>query len=442
VKSIQSRLFIGVSLVLSVLLVGQWLWISSSINRFIETQISAELEQEAESILANIDQLATEVVLNQTALRDSYERPFSGLYYRVDSASMMWLSRSLWDFTLAKPNLTLGERQIWFNTGPSQQELMLLSRQYQKLGDTYTITVAKDISMVLAEKADLQQMLLLFSVLGLVGFITVQTGLITNALMPLSRVKRQLKQLEQGEIGHLDEQAPNEIKPLLRELNHLIKGVTEKTTRSRQALGNLAHSLKTQLALLSQAAESKGTDTGLIQQRIDQHVGSIKQIIDRELKRARLVGLAIPGKTVLIKEIMTDLTQTLALIYQDKEIEINLEIDGSPKVKMDREDITELLGNVLDNASKWCKKQVDVQVKVDNEIKIVIEDDGVGCDLNDLSQLTQRGYRVDETVSGSGLGLAIAQDILEHYQGRMTFQHSDKLKGLQVTIYLQAFVTD
>ncbi len=438
-KSIQSRLFIGVVLVLSVLLIGQWFWLSSSIDRFIETQISDELKQESETILANIERLPSGVVIQQALLNDRYLRPFSGLYYRVDSDGDTWLSRSIWDYSFAKVNVRQGEPQLSLSRGPSQQQLMLLSRQYQKFDRLFTITVGKDISHVLAEKSRTQQMFSLFSGLGLVFFIVIQTWLIRKVLQPLARVKRQLRQLEQGEITALNENAPSEIKPLLTELNHLLLGFTQKTARSRKALGNLAHSLKTQLALLNQTADATDTDVSLIQHRVHQHSETIKKILDKELKRARLVGLAIPGNIVVINDVITDLTTTLELIYQDKQVIIERDISTRATVKIDREDVTELLGNVLDNAAKWCEKEVYVRVLVDSEVIIIIEDDGPGCDCSDLSQLTQRGYRADESVAGSGLGLSIVHDILTQYRGRIAFDHSEKLGGLQVVLHLQAF---
>jgi len=434
-RSIQHRLFIGLTLVLSILLVAQWLWLTVSIDRFIQQQIVGHMREEAESLLASIKLSADGKLSITDNISDVYDRPFSGGYYRVKSDNIEWLSRSLWDFALPETKLAIGEQQLRFITGPDNQDLISLSLAYRKLGDVFTITVAQDISASLLEKRQFQMLFSVFSVLGLILLVVLQTRLIKQALKPLQLARDQVEQLEQGEIEHFDEQAPDEIRPLLQELNRLITGLHNKTRRSRQALGNLAHRLNTELALLNQKVDMD-RDPKAVQQHVYQQTETIRLLIERELKRARLLGLARPGHNVLIKDLTQDLVDTLHLIYQDKTINFKLTIDERLNINADREDMMELLGNLLDNAVKWCNSQVHISVQADQGIRLVIEDDGPGCDREQLSELTRRGFRVDESTIGSGLGLAIVYDIVESYGGQLQFDTSTRLGGLQVTVHL------
>ena len=441
-RSIQQRLFIGLTLILSLLLVGQWLWLTVSIDRFIQNQIVSHLQEETESLLASIKMTGDGKLSITDNISDVYDRPFSGGYYRVKSPGQgVWLSRSLWDFPLPESHLSTGERQIRFISGPEHQELISLSVAYRKLGENFTITVAQDISASLTEKNRFQLLFTVFSVLGLIVLVWIQTTLIKQALKPLQRARRQLEQLEQGDIKQIDEQAPTEIRRLLQELNRLMMGLHQKTRRSRQALGNLAHRLKTELTLLNQQVNTDRAPK-VLQQNVYQQTETIRLLIDRELKRARLMGLATPGHNVVMKVLTQDLVDTLALIYPDKTIHFQLKIQDFLSVQVDREDMTELLGNLLDNAAKWCQHQVSVTVLVEQGIKLVIEDDGPGCDSHLLSELTRRGFRADESTIGSGLGLAIVYDIVESYGGQLQFATSTTLGGLQVNCHLQVSSSD
>ena len=151
--------------------------------------------------------------------------------------------------------------------------------------------------------------------------------------------------------------------------------------------------------------------------------------------------MTLPGKGVDINEMVTNLVDTLKRIYQDKELKISWRVDKQLRFHGDREDLLELLGNILDNACKWCDSRIELNIYSDNGIRICVKDDGPGCHGDDLAALTQRGFRADETTPGSGLGLAIVFDIVESYDGSMHFSESPKWGGLQVDIHLQSSVS-
>ncbi|MCX4192749.1 ATP-binding protein [Methylophaga sp. OBS1] len=437
--SIRSRLAIGLTLVLALLLVGQWLWLTLTIDRLIEKQVISRLQEETESLLANLT-VATDgqLMLDSQRLSSNYRRTFSGLYYTVESENQQLFSRSLWDSNLDTDDVAVGQRRVHYQTGPQDQPLLAVSATYQKQDKLLTITVAEDIAWMLEDKRHFQFVFTLLSATGFVLLLLFQAGLIRQALQPLSKARRQLEKLGQGEIERIDENAPDEIRPLLVELNRLMQSMVVKTRRSRQALGNLAHRLKTQLTLINQIAESAPSVEAALRADIYQQTGEVRQIIDRELKRARIAGVTLPGKGVDLAELVSQLIETLQRIYRDKALNINWQLAEKVRFDGDREDLLELLGNLLDNACKWCHQAVALNISmVDDRLCLVVEDDGPGCDDDILSSLSQRGFRADESKPGSGLGLAIVQDIVESYSGSLSFQRSEQWGGLQVTVHLQ-----
>jgi len=438
--SIRSRLAIGLTLVLALLLLGQWLWLTLTIDRLIEKQVISRLQEETESLLANLTVKPDgQLVLDHERLSSNYRRSFSGLYFTVETANQQIFSRSLWDLNLNTWPVAVGERRVHYQTGPQEQPLLAVSASYLKQDKKLTITVAEDIAWMLKDKQHFQFVFTLLSAGGLVILLLFQAGLVRQALKPLSKARRQLEQLGQGEIKAIDENAPDEIRPLLIELNRLMQSMVIKTRRSRQSLGNLAHRLKTQLTLINQIAESTSSDNASLRADIYQQTSDIRQIIDRELKRARVAGVTLPGRGVDLPEMLSQLTDTLQRIYQDKALNIDWYLAEDVRFNGDREDLLELLGNLLDNACKWCQQRVVLDISMTNQgLRLLVEDDGPGCDDADLSFLSQRGFRADESRPGSGLGLAIVDDIVESYAGSLSFQRSEKWGGLQVTVHLQA----
>ena len=442
-RSVRSRLSIGLAVFLAALLLGQWLWLTFTIDRLIEKQVITRLQEETETLLAHIHiQSDGEIVLDSRRLSSSYQRAFSGLYFSIQSIDHQIFSRSLWDFDLTTPALSIGSKATLYLQGPGEQPLMAVSAGYLKQGKQITITVAEDIAWMLEDKSHFQWTFTVLSLLGVLALLAFQFWIVRLALRPLNKAKQELKLLGQGEIEKIDEHAPDEIRPLLVELNRLMSSMVVKTRRSRQSLGNLAHRLKTQLTLLNQIADTEAMQHNSEgKQAIYSQTNEIKQIIDRELKRARVSGMTLPGKGVDINEMVTNLVDTLKRIYQDKELKISWRVDKQLRFHGDREDLLELLGNILDNACKWCESRIELEIYRDEGIYICVKDDGLGCHGDDLSALTQRGFRADEATPGSGLGLAIVFDIVESYEGTMHFSESQKWGGLQVDIHLQSSVS-
>jgi signal transduction histidine kinase len=169
--------------------------------------------------------------------------------------------------------------------------------------------------------------------------------------------------------------------------------------------------------------------------QIQQQNQLIHQRIERELKRARISGSFQTGANFNPQQELRALVQLLRNIYSEKTLSFQIQAPDQ-LLSCDREDMLELMGNLLDNACKWAKQCIEINVNCDNGILLSVADDGPGCEVADMQQLLKRGVRLDENVQGHGLGLAIVQDIAEFYGGVVSVQQSESLGGLQVKVYL------
>ncbi|AFI83263.1 ATP-binding protein [Methylophaga nitratireducenticrescens] len=436
-NSLKRRLSIGLTFTLSLLILLQWALITLVIERVTETQLLERLENESEGLLASVEVNPDgSFYLSSLRLSSLYQRPFSGHYYVVCSVASCKQSRSLWDESLKIEQLSSGQKIQSLLNGPNEERLFSLQRGYFKQGHSLTIMVGQNISELEEDIFQFQMLYSLVSAIGLFVLLLIQWLIVGKALQPLQHIQQQLSRLRRGETEAIEAQGPEEIQPMVEELNRLLKTMTRKTHRSRAALGNLAHALKTRLTLLNQTAESselKGMpETQNALHQVSQHM---EQIIERELKRARLLGASMPGKKVDLEQEIAEISRTLQLLYRDKSPIIDWEIEAGLLFFGDREDLLEMLGNLLENACKWCRKRINIHVYQNQYCCFVVEDDGQGCDESKMSQLPQRGFRADESVPGSGLGLAIVSDIVESYGGEIRFSQSS-MGGLKVEVRL------
>jgi signal transduction histidine kinase len=333
--------------------------------------------------------------------------------------------------------MPVGKTTRVHSAGPKGQRLLGLVNGFHKQGHAVTVVVAEDLAPLKAELGQFQQQYMLAS-LGILGLlITVQQIIVRLGFRPLQRVRQDITRLEQGEISQLQEAVPTEVRPLVQEMNRLLKVLEQRLLRSRHALGNLAHALKTPLTLVMQLADQEAFRTvPQVRQQLIEHTTVLHHRLERELRRARLAGAAPPNQRLQLAEEIPALVDVLHRIYQDKTLEITYCVVPHAAVVGDREDLLELLGNLLDNACKWAHHRVQVTIQGQPELRLVVEDDGPGCPSTVLRQLAERGVRIDESTPGYGLGLAIVKDIVEQYNGDISFRRSRQLGGFQVCVTL------
>ncbi|MCW8899421.1 MAG: ATP-binding protein [Gammaproteobacteria bacterium] len=261
--------------------------------------------------------------------------------------------------------------------------------------------------------------------------IVIQTFILRWGLKPLRYVADDLLEMENGKEKRLTAQYPKEITPLTKNLNQLLDSSQQQLTRYRDALGNMAHSLKTPIAVLHgiiERAVTKDKDTALEQ------IKTINTIVEYQLQRAATVGRLQLAEAINIYPIAEKIINTLGKVYRDKNINAQLDIEKSFVAKIDEGDLFEMLGNIIENAFKWCNKKVSVSAKtINGRIQLIIEDDGPGIDTIKSELILLRGQRADQTTPGHGLGLAMVNDMLLLYKGSMEITQSS-LGGAKITI--------
>lgn len=223
---------------------------------------------------------------------------------------------------------------------------------------------------------------------------------------------------------------------MVTEINRLLELVVRRLQQSRTAIGNLAHALKPPMAMLFKVAEHPLFDEQPeLRQQLQTQTDSIHHSIERELKRARIAGDQRTQLAFNPQDEIISLAQLLKNIYAEKQLLIKV---SAPDllIHFDREDLLEMLGNLLDNACKWAKHQVIVEINVSSVLTISVADDGPGCSEADTEFLIQRGLRLDESIQGHGLGLAIVFDIVNSYQGDLHISRSQQLGGFLAQIRL------
>lgn len=438
-NSLTQRLNIGLglSLVLLMALIG-WL-IYDQNQRMIDDLIVSRLQHDGEGLLAALQfDAEAKATLAEGSISAIYQQPLSGHYFLLLTENDEVLrSRSLWDVELSGDRLVAGEQQVSRITGPAEQPLILWAGGYHKANQNVTIMVAEDISKLQQRLLENALLLLALTVVFLFLILFIQRQIVRSSFAPLRKLGAEIKQLESGDIDQLTEAVPLEVKPLVVEVNRLLVVMSNRLNRSRNALGNLAHALKGPLNLLTQLADRNDTPV-LLKQEMRQHTSALQKQIEHELSRARLAGSGSAGQRINPAEELHALVKVLQRIYHEKEISFECDVPEKNLNNIDRHDFLELMGNLLDNASKWAKSKVYCHIEETDDIYIVVEDDGVGVTDKELEALTQRGHRIDESLPGHGLGLAIVKEIVELYKGEFKFDASPELGGLRVRLSLSS----
>jgi signal transduction histidine kinase len=407
----------------------QWAVLVPAVGKIAEDQMITRLEHDAEDVLTAITFLPDGNVLVMGGPIDPiYERPLSGHYFVIWTGKQRLRSRSLWDEDLNLERAAAdGRLHI---KGPEGEALLVFARTYLLEHHPVTLAVAEDLSHVRADVRSFQIAYGGVCLLALAVLIALQRRIVTLTFRPLKDVRSDVAALERGEIDRLRETVPDEVRPLVQEINVLLAAMGRRVERSRMALGNLAHALKTPLTLLSQAAGRRElSDCPELQETLNDETRKIGGLIERELKRARLAGAAQPGRWVPVAESLEPLVTALKRMHGPKPLDITLRVAPEIRFPGDPEDMMELFGNLMDNACKWADHRVCVTVTQNGGLTAEIEDDGPGASEADLQRLAQRGVRLDESAPGHGLGLAIVRDVAASYGGEVRFGRSDGLGG-------------
>lgn len=440
-RSLLAALVVG--LVLSLLLVFgvQWSVVRLTFDAVIMDYIARELGTDADELFGALNiGSGKETVLALAHFDPPFLSPYSGRYYQilVDGAIVL-RSPSLVDASLAVESVPREQRHVSRLAGPKEQALLLSASGYELQGRSVTIAVAGDLVQIRSEFERLMTRYTQVSVIMFALLVVLQIGIVRFALAPLHRVLSDVRRLEFGEIAQLGERVPAEVLPLVREVNRLLAQLARRLQRSREALGNLAHALKAPLTVLTHMADDEHIRRNpALSRQMTEQLGALRGRIDAELRRARVAGARAAGTQLDLPAEIESLVATLRKLYREKKLDIDCRVASGTKFSGDREDLLELCGNLIDNACKWARSRVLVSARAENGMILAVEDDGPGCTPEELSRITQRGVRLDESTEGHGLGLAIASSIASSYGAEMRFGRSQALGGFEVMVSFPA----
>ena len=387
-------------------------------------------------------------------LERRFSLPGSGLYASVISSETsrhIWKSPSLLGVELPDiPTLKTGIMSFSQQDNKSQEGYFILNFgvawQVNNDFNRYVFTIAEDLQRYQGEINSYRKTLWFWLGTLAILLLFVQGLVVQWGLRPLRKVADEIRAIEGGEKNSLSGKYPKELAHLTNNINDLIRNERNHLVRYRNTLGDLAHSLKTPLAVLQGYFEQNKV-TGSSAETVSQQVWRMQEIVDYQLQRAAVSGKQTFNKPILIKPVADQLHSALNKVYIEKKLHSDLNIDDKACFYGEKGDLMEVLGNVLDNAYKWANSKIKVEVSKSNavakrrsRITIKVEDDGPGIDHDKIKWLTQRGVRGDEREGppGQGIGLGVVREIVESYSGTLDFSKSE-LGGCKVIIQFVAY---
>ena len=433
-KSLEKKVVTGLSILLIVAFAVILLFSVFAVKSLSESYVLTRLEHDAEALLAVVWRKPKgRVHLREGRITPIYKQPYSGHYYQIIfSDGFRLTSRSTWDHNFEPHEVPVSRVETYTLPGPNEQILLVRSAGYEKNGLKFTISVAEDIEPLESQIRYYQVISLIVLILAALTIILSQRYILRKGFRELDRVRHEIQQISNGELQQLSEMGPTEVQPVTIEINRLLKQLQQRLRRSRDALGNLAHALKSPISLMTyeidhlSVAESE-------KKSLSEYLSRIRNLIDRELKRARLAS-GDAGRHFNPSKDIPDLIQALLQIYHERQIDIQHNPLPDKNLPVDHEDMLELIGNLLDNACKWAYTTVYLDLNDDGKLYFSISDNGAGATEEEIKEMVQRGVRIDESKSGSGLGLSIVHDIVNDYGGTIEYAKSKDMGGLQVTV--------
>lgn len=431
--SLQRRIRRSLLLTLVCVMIALLLLADQGVKRLTEDYIRSRLQHDADSLLSALTLTpAGQWQIDTNRLPSFYQRVRSGHYYQLISGPQRLASRSLWDTTVDIKPLPVGEARSEVRQVGDEHWLMW-AQGVSDRGKALTLWVAEDIAPLEAERRRFSIYMGLLLAATLMALMLLQHWILRRGFAPLEGIRERIRTLRFDNPSAMRESVPEEIQPLAEEINGLLAQLDQRIRRSRNALGNLAHELKRPLQRLASLQKDVSDDT---RKELEGVRNTMQTLLERELKRARIAGAPIPGRQFMPSQDIPVLIEVLQRIYPG--ISVIADVPEALTMRQDRDDMLELLGNLLDNACKFARAQVALHIaRHDGGIRLTISDDGPGIEDTVLKRLMERGLRLDEAVEGHGLGLSICRDIVDSYGGNLTFACGPE-GGLQATVALPA----
>lgn len=440
-KSLRLRLLLGAAIWISAALIVAGVTIASLLRDFVERGFDERLNTNLIAVISAVsfDESGT-LIAEEVAAEADFSQPFSGWYWQIaDGRRVLLRSPSLWDANFGPQVGQVGNRTIVETlAGPTGEMLRASIRDFTVPGgsDVLRVTVAGPASEI-DEAVDtiLAPLLLSLAALG-IGLIVAVLLQIGVGLRPLDHLRHGLVEVRRGKEQRLPDAGYAELQPLIGELNALLDHNSQVIARARTHVGNLAHGLKTPLAILANAVAQADRDPD---GSISEAVKALERLVLRHLRRARSAASRdVLGTVTPVAPVLADLQFAMQRIHADSALEWTIDCPDSLLFAGERHDLEEMLGNILDNACKWARSRVVIRAaREPGGLSIAVEDDGPGLAAKDQEKVVARGVRLDESAPGFGLGLAIVTDLAHLYGGHLVLGES-RFGGLEARLFLPA----
>ena len=438
--SLARRMIVIAAAWIAILLAGG----GYALDRVLVSAVTRNFDDQLEYVLTALIVSAEigpdgEVAFSREAADQRFLEPNSGVYWQVSAAGHEpFPSRSLWDRRLAYGDAH-DDRSIhaYDSMQFPGEKLRIVERDVMLPGsDTrWRFQIAQSTDGLDAQVAALRRTLVRSFALLALGLIVLAALQTFYGLWPLRRVREEMARMRAGQSSRLTSAMPDEVAPMVEELNALVEHNERQAEEARRHAGNLAHALKTPLTVIMNAATASADDLG---DTVIREARTMRRQVDHHLARARAVGRR--GSAHSRAEVWPSLEsveRAVARLYRH----VRIDVDGPKKlsVHVERQDLDEMLGNLIENAAKYGGGSVFVTVGAQaGFVEFLIEDDGTGIPEEQRVRIFDRGVRLDSGKPGTGLGLAIVRDVAEIYEGTVSLEESEDLGGLLVRLRLPA----
>jgi two-component system, OmpR family, sensor histidine kinase PhoQ len=443
--SLQTRLVVAGSLVLAAFLGLTGFALDRAYRDSAETATIDKLKGQVYALLgaADVDSRGG-LRLPQSLPDPRLSEPDSGLYAQVqgENGTYNWQSPSMVGRKQAKIEPTpAGEWQ--FRKFGSPVEMFILSfgvlwEDNSGIEQAYTLMVSQSTDSMLSQVESFRFTMFLWLGGSALILLLAQALVLRWGLTPLRQVATDLKRIEAGEAEALEGEYPQELLGLTQNINSLIGHGRASQKRYRNSLGDLAHSLKTPLAVLQGAMESRAE--AALREAVKEQLPRMDQIVRYQLQRASASGRSDVARAQQVAPVVTKIINTLQKVYRDKAVVCTQDLDDEARFYGDQGDLMEFTGNLLENAFKYCNGSVLVRVAsqgaepgIRSSLQITIGDDGTGIPESEWKRVLGRGERQDQRQPGQGIGLSVADDIVRLYGGELEIGHSE-LGGAKISV--------
>ena len=430
---------IGIAAIwIAVLLFGG----GAALDRVLVSAVTRNFDNQLEYVLTAMIASAEigpdgEIFLNRPLGDQRFLEPNSGLYWQISGKDHVdFPSRSLWDRTL-KPGFAHNDPQIHiYDSKQFADETLRILERTIILPDSdtkWSFQVAQARESLNTQISEIRSILIrsfLLLALGLIAMAALQT---LYGLWPLRKIRIAISEMRTGQQRRVSEAMPNEVTPMVEELNALLEHNERQAEEARRHAGNLAHALKTPLTVIMNSATAKADD---LADTVIREAAVMRRQVDHHLARARAVGRRGHAHSrARVWPSLQAVERAVARLYSH--VRIDIDGDQDAVVSVERQDLDEMIGNLVENAAKYGGGSVFVTVEAgDQFVELLIEDDGMGIPEADRQRIFDRGARLDTGKPGTGLGLAIVRDVAEIYEGSVTLEESEDLGGLLVRLRL------